>query len=84
MLFRTRGKLEEAIKAHKSTVASEPGYDEAHNKIGIALRVQGEIDEAIDYFFRAIAFNPNNAAAHSNLGLALKASEKKLDNENLC
>jgi predicted O-linked N-acetylglucosamine transferase (SPINDLY family) len=69
--LKDRGHLDEAISAYRQAVALRPGYAEAHNNLGNALRDQGRLDEAVVAYRQAIALRPNLPEAYNNLGNAL-------------
>ena len=48
-----------------------PDYAEAHNSLGLALRLQGRAAEAVPVLQKAVRLKPDYADAYYNLGVAL-------------
>ena len=53
-----------------------PGYAEACNNMGDALKDQGDHAAAIDAFQRAIEIKPGYAEAYNNIGVTLQEQRK--------
>ena len=71
-VFRTSGRLPDAVVANQKAVALVPNDVEAHSNLGNALKDLGRPEEAEASYRQAIAFKPDFAEVHSNLGNALK------------
>ncbi len=77
-----KGRVNEAIAAHRSAIKWKPDYAPAYINLGNVLRINGSIGEAIEVCRRAVELRPDAAAAHNNLGAALRESgspEKAID-----
>ena len=71
-VFRTSGRLPDAVVANQKAVALVPNDVEAHSNLGNALKDLGRPEEAEASYRQAIAFKPDFAEVHSSLGNALK------------
>jgi len=65
-------KSDEAVSVLDQATRLAPGFAEAHDNRGIALKASGDFERAIESFDRAIAAKPDFAAAHYNRANALK------------
>jgi Flp pilus assembly protein TadD len=65
-LFGQSGWNSEAVNANERAVALSPQDAEAHNNLGITLKVLSRLDEAEVSYAQAIALKPDYAEAHSN------------------
>jgi tetratricopeptide (TPR) repeat protein len=74
LLLADEGRLDEAIVAWQSAVATQPGLIEAHRALGRAQLVRGRPDEAVTAFRRMVQLQPGDAAAHLELARALAAN----------
>jgi tetratricopeptide (TPR) repeat protein len=52
------GRPDEVIVAYNRAIQLTPGYAEAHNNLGNALKEKGLLDEALARFRRAVALKP--------------------------
>jgi protein O-GlcNAc transferase len=68
-----RGRLTEAIDAHRRAVELKPAYAEAHFALGNALRQQGARSQAISSYRDAIAARPGYVEALNNIGVVLQS-----------
>jgi predicted O-linked N-acetylglucosamine transferase (SPINDLY family) len=66
------GRNDDAIELIGRAVANKPGFAEAHNNLGLALKSQGKLDAAVEKYQKALQLNPRFAEAHNNLGNVLK------------
>jgi serine/threonine-protein kinase len=74
---RRRLLAEAEAEARKAVALAEssgrhPGYAQAYNNLGLALRGQGRLEEAVAAYRKAVALAPGYALAHNNLGVALE------------
>lgn len=67
-----RSKVADAVLAFEQALRLRPGSAEAHNSLGVALRLQGRLDETIFHCREAVRLAPEMAEAHSNLGSMLE------------
>lgn len=64
----SQGKLEEAIADYRHALKHDPGSEDIHYNLGIALGRIGSDEEAITHYLEAIRILPDYAEAHNNLG----------------
>lgn len=64
------GKLEEAIRAYQSILASNPGRADVRSNLGAAYSRLGRYEEAIGQYKQALALEARNQAIRFNLSLA--------------
>src|SRR5262245_14313847 len=64
------GHAAAALAAANEAIAATPGYAEAYNAAGLALRALGRAEEAASSFQRAVDIRPDYAAALANHGIA--------------
>ena len=64
------------MASYGRALALKPDYAEAHQNLGITLKVQGKLDEAAAQYRKAFALKPGYAEAHNNLGNVLKEQGK--------
>src|SRR5215211_7856424 len=64
------GKLEEAIRAYQSILASNPGRADVRSNLGAAYSRLGRYEEAIGQYKQALALDARNQAIRFNLSLA--------------
>jgi len=67
--LREKGRLDEAIDAHRLALALKPDYADAWRNLGVALNAKGLFDEAMSAFERAVEIKPDFADVHFNLGV---------------
>lgn len=65
------GDLPAAVQTYRQAIVVDPGFAEAHNNLGAALRGWGKRNEAISAYLEALRLDPDYALAHANLGGAL-------------
>src|SRR5690606_35184963 len=65
------GDLSGAIQTYRQAIHLDPGFAEAYNNLGAALRANGRRNEAIAAYREALTRAPEYALAHANLGGAL-------------
>lgn len=68
------GDLPAAVQTYRQAIVVDPGFAEAHNNLGAALRAWGKRNEAISAYLEALKLDPDYALAHANLGGALAES----------
>jgi Flp pilus assembly protein TadD/thiol-disulfide isomerase/thioredoxin len=66
--FATGGRIEDARVEYEEALALVPGFVEARNNLGTALRNLGDVEGAEREYRRAIEARPELAAARINLG----------------
>lgn len=71
ILFRSQGRLAEAIAAFREGIASEPQRSELHVNLASALADMGESEAALASYEAAIRLNPLFADAFVGLGALL-------------
>src|SRR5215208_4408308 len=64
------GKLEEAIRAYQSILATSPGRADVRSNLGAAYSRLGRYEDAIGQYKQALALDPRNQAIRFNLSLA--------------
>jgi tetratricopeptide (TPR) repeat protein len=64
------GKLEEAVSAYQSILASNPGRADVRSNLGAAYSRLGRYEEAITQYKQALALDGRNHAIRFNLSLA--------------
>src|SRR5262249_36017933 len=67
--------LKGAIAAFRDAIRADPGYIEAHLKLGFALWGKGDRDGARACFEEMVRIDPEDARGHNNLGFALWEKE---------
>ncbi|MDG2473887.1 MAG: tetratricopeptide repeat protein [Paracoccaceae bacterium] len=80
-IFGQTGRKVEALNANKKAVELSPKDVEAHNNLGVTLKVLGRLDEAEESYKKTIALKPDYAEAHYNLGITLKELGRLEDSE---
>lgn len=70
------GKLNEAIEHFRHSLVHDPGSEDTHYNLAIALAQAGKIDEAIKSYEEALKILPDYAEAHNNLGNLLVKQNK--------
>ena len=71
--FADLGKLEEAATSFRQAISLDPGFANAHNNLGTALKGLAKLEEAELSYKQAILLNDNFSEAHYNLGLRSKS-----------
>ncbi len=64
----------DAVDLISKALKARPGFDKAHNNLGLAYKGLGETGKAIECYEAALAITPDFALAHFNLGVALEDS----------
>ena len=70
-LFKSLGRLEEALASFDRAIALKPDYAIAYSNRGLVLRELGRSDEALRSFDKAIRIKPDMKEAHFNCGAIL-------------
>ncbi len=68
MDFHDGGKLDEAIKAYRRAVETDPSFVIAHNNLGMVYIDKEEFPLAVAALKRAVQVDPTYAEAYNNLG----------------
>lgn len=71
-----QGKAEEAVKVYAEAQHLQPGDEDVHYNLGIALARLGRDAEAVAAYRRALEIFPQYAEAHNNLGNVLHRQGK--------
>lgn len=69
----TAGRLAEAERGYRDTLAGEPGNADAWHLLGVLAQQLGRSEEAVDAIGRAVGIAGPQPAYLSNLGIALQA-----------
>jgi len=80
-LFKTSGRLHDAVIANQKVVTLTPNDEEAHNNLGNTLQELGRLVEAEASCRHALEIKPDFAEAHNNLGNILKELGKLAEAE---
>ena len=69
------GRAEAAARAYRRLIRDHPREPQAHNNLGIALKMLGRLDDAAKAYGRALDIAPDYASAEANLAglLALQS-----------
>lgn len=73
VIHSAQGQLDAALQCYDNAIRISPGFADAHNNRGNALKRLGRVEEAVPCYQDALKFNPNYVEAHNNLGDALAA-----------
>ena len=71
-VYRTSGRLDDAIACLQRAADVAPGAGEIHYELGNALKAGGHLDDAIAAYREAVRLNPGDFRTQNNLGVALK------------
>ena len=66
-VYRSMGRLDEAIASFRRALRFKPDQPEIYNNLGLALAGVGQLDAAIEAYRRALEIKPDYAAVHSSL-----------------
>lgn len=66
--FQGQKRYEQAAEAYKKAIASDDGFVEAHNGLGVVYSLQGKYDAAVTEFVIAIGLSPKASHLYNNLG----------------
>ncbi|HEV3137678.1 MAG TPA: tetratricopeptide repeat-containing glycosyltransferase family protein [Pirellulales bacterium] len=72
-IYRTLGKIPEAIAAYRQSLRLNFEAPDAHTNLGTLLQAHGDLNEAVTCYREALELDPQYAPAHHNLGAALTA-----------
>jgi glycosyltransferase involved in cell wall biosynthesis/cytochrome c-type biogenesis protein CcmH/NrfG len=75
------GKLEEAVIAYRSAIASNPEFYWSYHNLGETLTQLGRLDEAVEAYQKAIELNPSAACSHLSLAEVLEKQGKEEEEE---
>lgn len=62
------GRIEDSLRCLRRCVELEPGYAEAHYRLGLVCKKLGRTEEAIASYLRTLEIEPKAAEAHNDLG----------------
>jgi tetratricopeptide (TPR) repeat protein len=71
--YTSLGRLDAALQAYNTAIASEQAPASAHDGLGNVYRLQGRAEDAFNEFQKALRLNPSYAKAHNHLGLLYQA-----------
>ena len=71
-IYKTIGRIPEALVAGQKAVEIDPQDAEAHSNLGVTQQEVGKLEEAKSSYTKAIALEPDFALAHYNLGVTLR------------
>jgi tetratricopeptide (TPR) repeat protein len=71
LLYRERGRAEEAVALFQRLLAVAPGHVGVHCALGNAYRGLHQLDHAVAAYRRFLALKPDSALGHLRLGQAL-------------
>jgi Tfp pilus assembly protein PilF len=74
-----RGDFDAAIAEYKKVVELRPGFPQAYNNLGVALKRKGELAQAAENFNKALERQPDFGAALSNRGWVFAEQNKWSD-----
>jgi Tfp pilus assembly protein PilF len=74
-----RGDFDAAIAEYKKVVELRPGFPQAYNNLGVALKRKGELSAAADNFNKALERKPDFGAALNNRGWTFAEQDKWTD-----
>ncbi len=70
--YLEKGRLDDAERVYKWTIAVDPAYGNAYNGLGVIAIQKQDPATARGYFEKAVQFDPELADAQLNLGLIYK------------
>ena len=70
--YLEKGRLDDAQRVYKWTIAVDPGYGTAYNGLGVIAIQKQDSAAARGYFEKAVQLDPDLADAQLNLGLIYK------------
>ena len=68
--------FDQAVIFYNEAISIKPGFIEAYNNLGNALKQQGKLEEAIEVYIKAISIKPDFAEGHYNMGVVLHMQGK--------
>lgn len=69
ILYRTNGRILDAISEYETAVRLDPADAAAYHNLGLAHRARGAWAEAERAYLRALELRPNQVETHYNLGI---------------
>ncbi|MBI3333384.1 MAG: tetratricopeptide repeat protein [Candidatus Omnitrophica bacterium] len=67
--FQEGGDLRSALSSYQRAIATNPGFADAYNDLGVVLESLGDFQRAEAAYTAALQLDPDLAEAHSNLAL---------------
>jgi tetratricopeptide (TPR) repeat protein len=58
------GRIGEAVTALRNSIAADPGFQDSHLRLGIALEAAGAVDDALGAYHRAAELKPRTEASY--------------------
>jgi tetratricopeptide (TPR) repeat protein len=77
-LYRSEGKMQEAVRRFEEVIRIRPEYAEAHLNLGGLYANMGKLDQAEDEYETAVQLKPNLAEAHHSLGLFYESHRRDM------
>jgi tetratricopeptide (TPR) repeat protein len=71
IVFRSKGRMDEAIAYYEKALEIQPLYAKAHNNLANALLQKGRADGAVVHYQKALEMEPQNATICMNLAWVL-------------
>ena len=71
-IYKTIGRIPEALVAGQKAVEIDPQDAEAHSNLGVTQQEVGKLEEAKSSYTKAIALEPDFADAYNNLSVILR------------
>ena len=63
-----QGEFDRAVAYYKQSIALEPDFGDAYNRLGEIYLKLGRLDEAMETYRRAVQLNPNQPSTYHGLG----------------
>ena len=80
-ICRRIGRLDDAVREARRSVALAPDEPEGHYNLGLALADQEDASAALASYEQAVSLNPEHGNALNNMGSMLESDERDADAE---
>lgn len=77
-LCEDKADTEKAVEIYKKLVDGNPGYADAHLRLGAIEQAQGRVTDAIEHYKEVFDSNANNADAWTMIGQAQSSMNEKI------